>query len=227
MVTSPQQESRSHATLADADLGWRERTTARALEAARRSSLDKSTQFVKAARELLAEKGGLDFTVQDVVRRSGLSLRSFYQRFASKEGLHLAVLEESMCGAAESQARAMDSVRSPLRRLRRLVIGLFDAANGTPGQAAALARETLRLAETRPAELRHAMSPVIGLLASEIGEAITAGEVRRDDPAKLAVMVHHVIQAHIHATLLGLASEGAARISAEDAWDFCRRALLP
>ena len=37
---------------------------------------------------------GKDFTVQDVVERSGQSLRSFYQYFAGKHELLLALFEE-------------------------------------------------------------------------------------------------------------------------------------
>ena len=55
--------------------------------------------FLDAARELM-NTNATDFTVQEVVERSGQSLRTFYQYFAGKYELLLALFEESIEGAA-------------------------------------------------------------------------------------------------------------------------------
>ena len=49
---------------------------------------------------------GKDFTVQEVVERSGQSLRSFYQYFGGKHELLLALFEESVRWTAEQPAPA-------------------------------------------------------------------------------------------------------------------------
>ena len=81
--------------------GWQQRALDRSLVEAKRRALDKSNGFVKAAMALLDETGALNFTVQDVVDRSKLSLRSFYQTFASKDDLLLALFEEYVAAVAE------------------------------------------------------------------------------------------------------------------------------
>ena len=61
-------------------------------------------QFLNAAREIIAEKGSTEFTVQEVVDRSKQSLRSFYQYFDGKHELLLALFEEEM-GEAVTRVR--------------------------------------------------------------------------------------------------------------------------
>ena len=48
----------------------------------------------------MQETGGIDFTVQDIVDRSGLSLRSFYKHFGGKDELLLALFEELLADFA-------------------------------------------------------------------------------------------------------------------------------
>jgi hypothetical protein len=93
---------RTQAAIADGQplSGWQQRALDRSLVEAKRRALDKSNGFVRAAMALLAETGTLTFTVQDVVDRSQLSLRGFYQTFASKDDLLLALFEEYIAGAA-------------------------------------------------------------------------------------------------------------------------------
>src|ERR1039458_5626042 len=83
--------------MADDSIGatqWQERTVERSLKAARQRAISRGNTFIAAAVALLRTTGKVDFTVQEVVDRSGMSLRSFYQHFASKDDLLLAVVEE-------------------------------------------------------------------------------------------------------------------------------------
>src|SRR5262249_25384907 len=73
--------------------GWQQRALDRALNAAREKSLSRSSKFLASAVDLLNETGRVDFTVQNVVERSELSLRAFYQHFDGKDDLVLAVFE--------------------------------------------------------------------------------------------------------------------------------------
>ena len=83
---------------ADTDLAglspWEQRMLERSLDGARVQALARSGEFVHAALALLEEEGSVEFTVQDVVQRSGGSLRRFYQLFSSKDDLVLALFEE-------------------------------------------------------------------------------------------------------------------------------------
>src|SRR6202040_2235043 len=80
---------------------WRELAVARSLDSARIRAENRVQRFLDAAIELLNEGSGRDFTVQEVVERSGQSLRSFYQYFNGKHELLLALFEESVRTTAD------------------------------------------------------------------------------------------------------------------------------
>src|SRR3546814_11743775 len=62
-----------------------------------------------------------EFTVQEVVERSGQSLRSFYQYFGGKHELLLALFEESVRSTAGVLRDKVDEETDPLDRLPRFV----------------------------------------------------------------------------------------------------------
>jgi AcrR family transcriptional regulator len=76
------------------DARWRERAVERSLRSARARAVSRSDRFIVAATELLGETERTDFTVQEIVERSKMSLRSFYQHFGSKDELLIALFEE-------------------------------------------------------------------------------------------------------------------------------------
>ena len=138
--------------------GWQQRALDRSLVEAKRRALDKSNGFVKAAMELLDETGALNFTVQDVVDRSKLSLRSFYQTFASKDDLLLALFEEYVATAAEWQRDRMAKHDDPVDQIRDFLTSLW-VGKLSPEVVRALAVYNMTLSSTRPADLAHALEP--------------------------------------------------------------------
>ena len=79
---------------------------ARSLFTARARAENRLQRFLDAALELMNEgESGSDFTVHEVVERSGQSLRLFYQYFGGKHELLLALFEESVRSTAEYLAR--------------------------------------------------------------------------------------------------------------------------
>jgi len=75
---------------------WEERSTHRVLAAHREQILERSRQIVEAAYQLLEEKGLEGLTIRAVLTKTGLSRRAFYERFADKDELVLAVFEETI-----------------------------------------------------------------------------------------------------------------------------------
>ena len=194
---------------------WEDRSTARVLDASRQRTLRRSRRLVEAALEIL-QRDGLDgLTVQAVVERTGLSLRAFYQRFAGKDELLLAVFEETIRDAAARFREGLSAVSDPLARLEFVVIA----------QSAPLSREHLRLAESRPAELRDAMEPFVALLAEIVEEGRREGLIRAADARRLAVLIYHLVSAQIHAVLLGTVRDEDSEKSGEELWQFCLRAI--
>src|SRR3954471_22732373 len=112
---------------------WRDQAVARSLDSARVRAESRVQRFIDAALDLLSDSApGEDFTVQDVVEKSGQSLRSFYQYFGGKQELLLALFEESVRStAAEIQERIQDE-KKPLDRLHRFVIEYYALCRPAP-----------------------------------------------------------------------------------------------
>ena len=69
---------------ADSPSTFRDVAVARVVDPARLRAERRVQRFLDAAVELMSTSSGKDFTVQEVVERSGQSLRSFYQYFDGK-----------------------------------------------------------------------------------------------------------------------------------------------
>src|SRR5882757_157705 len=133
---------------------WQRQSMHRSLQTARARAHARSDRFVKAAIRLLQEKGNIDFTVQDVVDRSKMSIRTFYKYFESKEDLLVAVYETVVAREAVPRLRKrIDKHRDPMLRLRAYIEGLTELAAATGPAARTLTSYQNRLAESRPADL--------------------------------------------------------------------------
>lgn len=202
--------------------GWQQRALDRSLVEAKRRALDKSNGFVQAAMALLDSTGGFNFTVQDVVDRSQLSLRSFYQTFASKDDLLLAVFEECVTTAADWQRSRMVKHDDPLEQIRVFVTSLWSNQLG-PDVVRALALYNLTLSATRPSDLAHALEPQVNVLHEAVQRGIATGQVRDDvDARRLAEILLHTGNAAVHTTILQTGRE-----SPDDVWAFCFGGIRP
>jgi AcrR family transcriptional regulator len=201
---------------ADELSGWQQRALDRSLVEAKRRALTKSNGFVQAAIQLLDETGGLDFTVQDVVDRSKLSLRSFYQTFASKDDLMLALFEEYVASAAAWLRDVMAKQEDPIDQIRVFLTSLW-SGQLSPEVTRALSLFNLTLAATRPSELAHALEPQLLVLHEAVERGIASGQVRSDvGSRRLAEILLHTGTAAVHTTILRTGSE-----SPDDVWAFC------
>ena len=196
--------------------GWQQRALDRSLVEAKRRALDKSNGFVKAAMALLDETGALNFTVQDVVDRSKLSLRSFYQTFASKDDLLLALFEEYVAAAAEWQRDRMARHDDPVDQIRDFLTSLW-VGKLSPDVVRALAVYNMTLSSTRPADLAHALEPQLQVLLAAVERGIASGQVRDDiGSRRLAEILLHTGNAAVQTTILHTGHE-----SPDDVWAFC------
>ena len=121
-------------------LSWRDLAVARSLDSARLRAESRVQRFLDAAIELLNAGSGKDFTVQEVVERSGQSLRSFYQYFGGKHELLLALFEESVRSTADhlrARSRAKASPSSGCTASWSSTTGLCRPAGGRDGARSA------------------------------------------------------------------------------------------
>lgn len=215
--TAPKRKPKAAAADDEGNLsGWQQRALDRSLVEAKRRALNKSSGFVQAAIQLLDETGGLNFTVQDVVDRSKLSLRSFYQTFASKDDLLLALFEEYVATAAAWQREMMEKDDDPIAQIRVFLTSLW-TGKLSPEVTRALALYNLTLSETRPEDLAHALEPQLLVLLEAVDRGIASGRVRDDiGNRRLAEILLHTGTAAVHTTILRTGSE-----SPDDVWAFC------
>jgi AcrR family transcriptional regulator len=198
---------------------------------------DRGRQIIIAAYELLAE-GGLDgLTIRAVLTRTGLARRAFYERFGSKDDLVLAVFEQTLRIAASYYSHEAADLAGPLERLRFVVTSIVmgqgslerEGQSMRDRRGAALSREHMRLAESRPQELQAALSPLLDLLSRYLSEGMADGTVRQADPARLAALVYNLVSTTVHTELLAeeqsVVDLRRRAALAEELWEFCRRAI--
>jgi AcrR family transcriptional regulator len=204
---------------------WKRNSVDRSLQTARARAQERSDRFVSATIDLMEERGSTEFTVQDVVDRSRMSIRTFYNFFASKEDLLVAVHETIL--ATEVVPRLQQKVEAeedPVRRIRTFIEGIFELTSKGNRASRALTTYSNRLAETRPGDLERAMKPQIDLVVDLIEAAQSAGRLHSVlAPEVAAHLLHRTVLASVHARILGTDSQ--VEVSADDVWQFCAGAL--
>jgi AcrR family transcriptional regulator len=209
---------------AEADASPRARALARALQVPTARSVERLERFVAAARDLANAQGSASFTVAQVTRQAGLSLKSFYRCFAGKDDLLVALLEEDSRLGASILADTVSAHDDPGMRLRAYVLGVFGLLThpGALGYARMLVQEHRRLSEERPEELRAALAPMVDLLSTEIAQAMDRGVATSVDPARDAQTIFVLVLEGIHEVALGRAD---ALEQADYLWRFSAAAL--
>lgn len=199
---------------------------------------DRTRMLVAAAYDLLEADGLEGLTIRAVLKRTGLARRAFYERFAGKDDLVLAVFEHTLREAARYFRELAETLDDPEEQVRLIVLGIalrspaidhFEGGDVIDRRSAALSREHLRLAESRPAELQAALSPLLDLIAEMVDRGIGLGRFRPCDPALQAALIYNLVSTTVHTELL--AEENAQpdrqrrQKLAEEIWEFCRRAI--
>ena len=204
------------------DGAWRERAIERSTRTARQRAAKRVQQFLNSAREIIADKGSIEFTVQEVVDRSKLSLRSFYQYFDGKHELLLALFEEEMSEAVQRLKAATDS-GDPIDRLEQAVHVLYDLCTPDRASEQPLFFEfAQRLLVTHPDEVARAYAPLFEYVVAMAEDAAEAGLLRPGPPRRQAAIV---LQAAT--TTAGRSAGGRQPITAAEMWEFCLHAIVP
>jgi AcrR family transcriptional regulator len=209
------------------DARWRQRAVERSLRTARARAVSRSERFIAVATELLHQTGSIDFTVQELVERSQMSLRSFYQHFASKDDLLLAVFEEAIGVFVDRLGQQVAAQQEPLDRLRAYVLGFYTTIDPqTEPASRALSHYMLILTQTEPSELARVLAPQITLLMEIVADGQAAGVVRDDIPARhLTLLITQTLMAAMEMRVLGTYLTGE-QISGDELWRFCTAGVL-
>jgi len=210
--------------------GWRQRAVSKSLSAARSRAEERVQRLLDAAFALMDEKGSTEFTIQEVVDRSKQSLRGFYQYFEGKDELLFALLEESIRESIDDLRAAVDTETEPLPRLRAFTIRLHEwcEPHGPRRKRGAhdrvpISEFSLQLALKDPERLAPVMAPVSRMLAELLEAAVAAGDLAVKDQRRAAMLIQQTV---MYGWLMNrLVTSPRARVSAEDAWEFCLHGL--
>jgi AcrR family transcriptional regulator len=200
---------------------WKRLSIERSLQGPRARAKERTDRFVATAIELMEECGNIDFTVQDVVDRSKMSIRTFYNFFASKDDLLVAVHETILANEVVPRMRSKcEAVSDPIERVEAYIKGIYDLTSNPGPVSRALTTYSNRLTETRPQDLERAFKPQTDLVAELIEGAMAAGRLHTPLTAESAArLLHHAVLATIHARILG--AEQTDGVTAADLWTFC------
>jgi AcrR family transcriptional regulator len=212
----------------EAGTSWRDLAVARSLDPARARAEKRVQRFLDAALELMSSSENKDFTVQQVVERSGQSLRSFYQYFAGKYELLLALFEESVRSTAEHLADTVEPIEDPLEKLQAFLVEYYRICTPTPKgkpapkragpHPAAIAEFAQQLLTEHPREAAEAFSPLVSLLEGMLTDAAASGALRSDiNHRRIAGILLQEIMFNAFASTISGTSvrEGGA----DDLWD--------
>jgi AcrR family transcriptional regulator len=208
----------------------RELAVARSLDSARVRAENRLQRFLDAALELMKERGpGKDFTVQEVVERSGQSLRLFYQYFGGKHELLLALFEESVRSTTEFLRYQIAEEEDPLQRLHRFVVEYYRLCRPMPGgdpvewtpTGPVMVDFAQQLLTSHPTEAALAFAPLVSLFREVLDEAAGAEVIRPGlRHSSIAGMALEAIMFNAFSATIGgtsIRSDGAD--PAEELWD--------
>ena len=209
-------------------MSWREAAVARSLDPARARAESRVQRFLDAALELM--NNGSDFTVQEVVEKSGQSLRSFYQYFAGKYELLLALFEESVRTAAEQLRTATANEKDPLEKLHVFAVEYYRMCRTAPPRSRSakkakvpptMAAFAQQLLTEHPKEAAQAFVPLVELFEELLEEAEKAGRIRKGLlHHQIAGVVLEAIMFNIFATTIaGASAKADGDDGAEGLWD--------
>jgi AcrR family transcriptional regulator len=192
------------------------------MRAARLRAEQRVQGFLEAAIGLMVERGTTEITVQEVVDRSGHSLRSFYQHFDGKNELLLALFEEGLIGVADDVREAVAGESEPMDRLRRAVEVLFAAAHPAQPVSRSLAADiAVQVRARHPQEVAAAHTPLVDLVADLITAAADNGDL---PPGGDRARAGLVLQAAMFASHADARTDGHP-LTVDEVWRFCFRGL--
>jgi AcrR family transcriptional regulator len=206
----------------------RELAVARVLDPARERAESKVKAFLDAAQELISSDSGEDFTVQEVIERSGQSLRSFYQHFDGKHELLLALFEDAVHTSARQLREAIVTESTPYERLRRFCVEYYRLCqppakprSAKKGFAPGFASFAQQLLTGHPQEASHAFAPLTEVLVELLAAAEADGAIRHDlaNDRLAGVILQAVMFNAFAATIAGVPVQPSDGDPAEQLWN--------
>ncbi len=207
---------------------WQQRSIDRRLSSARARALARSSRFLATALELVEETGRADFTIQTLIDRSNLSLRAFYQHFAGKDELLLALYENVTSQFTESIRHEVASADGPMEQLEAFCRGVLSRAESSKAVGGrVMTIYNLSLEIERPEDFAKVWEPHLRLLTKILTACARAGLVRKDlTPAQLTTLLNTTLTALAQIGVFHLGGK-EAKLTEDQLWAWCKQAVSP
>jgi AcrR family transcriptional regulator len=177
---------------------WKDRAQQRSLATARRRADDQLGRLVRAAQELL--DSDQEMTVPALVARAGMSTKTFYRHFESRDDLLFALLEEEFTAGARILDRAVAGYDDPVERLRVFIAAYLQLPRGYASTKVRRSRiqESQRLRGVNPERAAEAGAPLEDAVQSVIANLMAAGLVPDMDLELTTRSVLHLLNGHLN-----------------------------
>ena len=207
---------------------WQQRTIERRLSTARARALARSSRFLATALELVEESGKADFTIQTLIDRSNLSLRAFYQHFAGKEELMLALYENVTSQFTEDIRHEVAAADGPMEQLEAFCRGVLSRAESSEAVGGrVMTIYNLSLEIERPDDFAKVWEPHLKLLTKILTSCARAGLVRTDlTPVQLTTLLNTTLTALAQIGVFHLGGK-SPRLTEDQLWAWCKQAVTP
>jgi TetR/AcrR family transcriptional regulator len=203
---------------------WQERARDRSLATARRRADAQAARLVRSAQEMINE--GLDVTVPGLVARAGMSTKTFYRHFSSRDDLLIAVMEDELAIGAHLVSKEVERHADPVERLRACVlayVALPTRYQNTRIRQARV-REGQRLVALHETRAAHTSAPLRALFLDSLNRLVAAGLVHLEEPELTARSLYHLLTGHLVDAAFDMAPDAYERIGCH-AWQFTCAAL--
>lgn len=148
-----------------------------------------------AAKRVLTRGGRPSFTVDAILKESGLSTRSFYRHFEKKDDLLFAILTEILDEQESRLRNAMDKAETFGDKIEAYLITSIDTAYNPKltQRTSAFALHWRELIAEYPEEIRAGAEKMIAPLLEVMLAGKEAGEIACDDPLTEARALNYML----------------------------------
>lgn len=153
-----------------------------------RKSVETRERIMRAASELMAEHGSIDFQMSEVSDRCNMSKGSLYYYFVDKDDLVQAIFDraiDELVGSIEQVVAKSSSAEDALRGVCMEYVSRVSA--GSP-VAMAMMRELVQSRDQRASQLSEPLERIVGIISHELDLAKQEGVVRPEVDSRLAAL---------------------------------------
>ncbi len=207
---------------------WQERAVERRLGDARALAVARSTRFMATALELVQESGQANFTLQMLADRANLSVRTFYQHFAGKDELLLALYEDVTARYTEAIRNIVEAADGPMAQLEAWCKGVLSRPGSSQEVGGRLVLiYNLSLEVEHPEAFAKVWEPHRKLLTQILTACSQAGLIRIDlSLPQLTSLLGYTMTSFGQFNALHEGMDGTS-LTEDVVWSWCRQAILP